>query len=349
MLQNNTIKCKCGNCMILEMESLVKIRVVCGKCNTVIIDQISAQFTPNETAKKPTSRYQNSYQQVEEIKDQEKQTKIDQYILMKQLGSGAMGKVFLAMDEQTREQVALKFLNKNSDNVTLDYFIRETQLLMSLDHPNIINLKGWGNYAGSPYIAMEYVSGDTLEKVLQKGAISPKYAIQIMLQVLNALAYGIQYHIIHRDIKPSNIILGPNKLVKLIDFGIGKALGDQQELTKTGQMIGTAYYMPPEQLKEAKSADYRADVYSVGATLFHALCGHAPFEEHGKNMLKILVAKQNNNYLPLSQIHPHLPKEIIAIVEKTMAYDPHDRYCDAEEMKNALGEVYRNSFSGSDF
>lgn len=346
--------------MVLEIETPVKMRILCGNCNTILLDQLSLQTNPpsaqtstNETVKRATNRYQNPYPPIEEAKaaddESEKQNKIDQYILVKQLGSGAMGKVFLAVDEKTKEEVALKFLNKNSDNLMLDYFIRETQILMSLNHPNIINLKSWGNYNGSPYIAMEYVSGDTLEKLMQKGAVAPKYAIQIILQVLNALSYVSRYHIIHRDIKPSNIILGTNKIVKVIDFGIGKALEDQQELTKPGQMIGTAYYMPPEQLQEAKNADYRADVYSVGATLFHALCGHAPFEEHGKNMLKILMAKQNNQYIPLGQMHPHLPKEIVYVVEKAMSHNPENRYSNAEEMKNSLSDVYKNFYPGADF
>ncbi|HPY75141.1 MAG: serine/threonine protein kinase [Planctomycetes bacterium] len=274
----------------------------------------------------------------------EKQTMyIGQYKILKQLGSGSMGKVYLGIDENTNEQVALKVINKNSDVLALDYFLRETQVLLSLHHPNIVALKGWGNYEGSPFIAMEYVSGITLEELLVQQKITIRYAIEIMVSVLDALNYVHNYHIVHRDIKPTNIIIGTkNKSVKLIDFGIGKELEDQTNLTRTGQIVGTVYYMAPEQLHNAKDVDYRADIYAVGATLYHTLSHQPPFIEHGKNMVRVLMAKRANDYIRLDQKNMNISSKLAAIVDKAMAFHPQSRYSSALEMQKMLMEAYKD-------
>lgn len=353
MLQRYPLKCKCGNQMLIEVDENVSFRGFCFKCRLLVLDRTTVQTSASENTKKATTRQPNLITipeeeapeviEVEEIA--EPKQKIDHYSVLKTLGAGAMGKVFLAVDDKTGEQVALKLLNKNSDELMLEYFIREAQLLESLKHPNIINLKKCGYFEGASYIAMEYVAGNTLEEFLKKGPIAPRYAIKIILDVLDALVYAAEkHHIIHRDIKPSNVLISKDKVVKVIDFGIGKELEETSALTKTGQMIGTAYYMPPEQLQEAKRADYRADVYSVGATLFHSLCGHAPFEEQGKNMLKILMAKHQNSYVHLAQLNPQLPKELIALVEKAMEHNPDNRYENAHEMKDALSKIHQKYY-----
>jgi len=268
---------------------------------------------------------------------------IDKYKILKQLGQGAMGKVYLGIDEETKQQVAIKVMNQNSNGKILDYFIREAQVLIQLHHPNIIELKQYGNFKGAPFIAMEYAEGSTLEDILNQHPISVRYALEIMIYILDALEYVSHYHIIHRDIKPTNIIIGKNsKSIKLIDFGVGKSLEDQNNLTKTGQIVGTIYYMAPEQLQNAVHVDYRADIYAVGATLYHALANCPPFEEHGANMVRVLMAKTSNQYIRLGQRGiANLSNPLISIVEKAMAFNPQDRFNSAHEMQAALMNVYK--------
>ena len=362
MLQKHQVKCSCGSFMIFEVEVGTKISIQCGNCHKVLMDECTKRNdiqlatdesldnllvndvvstipeTPQETcipapspARKPLVEVSNG-------------VKLDHYNVVKSIGSGAMGKVYLAIDERNQEKVAIKMLNKNSDNKLLDYFIRETQVLMNLKHTNIVALKGWGNYQGSPYIAMEYIDGATLEDYLTQGPIAPRYTLQIMSYVLDALDYAASYQIIHRDVKPSNILIGSNKVVKLIDFGIGKMLADPN-LTGTGQMMGTICYMAPEQLQDAKGTDYQADIYAVGATLFHALSGQAPFAEYGKNPMRIMWGKHNNSYIPLKQTKPDLPSSLISLVEKSMHQNPKKRYSGAKEMQNALIEIYNQNYA----
>lgn len=268
---------------------------------------------------------------------------IDKYKILKQLGQGSMGKVYLGIDEESNQKVAIKVMNQNGNERILDYFIREAQVLIQLHHPNIIALKKYGNFQGSPFIAMEYAEGSTLEELLNQHPISVRYALEIVIYILDALEYVSHYHIVHRDIKPTNIIIGKNsKSIKLIDFGVGKSLEDQNNLTKTGQIVGTIYYMAPEQLQNAVHVDYRADIYAVGATLYHALANCPPFEENGSNMVRVLMAKTSNQYITLGQRGiPNLSKRLISIVEKAMAFNPKDRFNSAKEMQAELMNVYK--------
>lgn len=268
---------------------------------------------------------------------------IDKYKILKQLGQGSMGKVYLGIDEETNQKVAIKVMNQNGNERILDYFIREAQVLIQLHHPNIIALKKYGNFQGSPFIAMEYAEGSTLEEVLNQHPISVRYALEIVIYILDALEYVSHYHIVHRDIKPTNIIIGKNsKSIKLIDFGVGKSLEDQNNLTKTGQIVGTIYYMAPEQLQNAVHVDYRADIYAVGATLYHALANCPPFEENGSNMVRVLMAKTSNQYITLGQRGiSNLSNRLISIVEKAMAFNPKDRFNSAKEMQAELMNVYK--------
>lgn len=268
--------------------------------------------------------------------------KCGNYTIVKLLGQGGMGKVYLATHDMTGEKVAVKILQKSDDSKLIEYFLRESHILSQLNHPNIGCLKDRGNFKGHPYLAMEYIEGSTLEAILKQNPIAPSYAAQLVYFVLDALEYAANYHIIHRDIKPANIFVTPKGKVKVIDFGLSKSLEDSFGLSKSGQFLGTPYYMPPEQIADAKKVDYRADIYAVGATLYHTLCGAPPFSEYGNDLPRLLYGKIKNLYTSLHERNPELPPEIVKITEKAMAHKPQDRYAMPQEMKQAVLAFYQS-------
>ena len=326
LANNYSVKCSCGTSVIVEVGAeCTHLRIYCPKCRTLIFDKAEKKGTEEKGSVEPSSK-----EKVEEVQ------KFAEYTVLKQLGAGATGRVYLALDDITGERVAIKILRKHNDSRSIDYFIRETQVLMKLEHENIVNLKKWGNYQGFPFFTMEYIEGYTLSKFLKKGAVSIKHAVRIILSVLDALEYAHASRVVHRDIKPGNIILAKSRVIKVLDFGVGKILEDGSGLTETGQMIGTGFYMPPEQFQDAKRVDLTADIYATGATLYHALAGIPPFGEHHKNMTGLLRSKINNDYISLRERSPHLPPELICLVEKSMAHENEDRYQSACEMRKAL-------------
>lgn len=342
MLPIYEIDCKCGSSLRVQVESSeILLRIYCKKCKAFILDQSpkSKEHVENAPTLLRTAEVLNQ-PKTSRMKEQ-KPSKFAHYSLVKLLGEGAMGKVYLAVDEKTGEKVALKALRKPDDGKALDYFIREVQVLRQLNHPNIVALKGWGNSHGYPYFAMEYIEGVSLEEMLKKGPLPAAHTVQLMSSLLDALVYAFQFQIIHRDIKPANILITNAGMVKLIDLGVGKILKQSQDLTHTGQMVGTGFYMPLEQLQDAKRADYRADIYAVGATMYHALAGIPPFGEHGKNLHKMLWAKVENTYITLGQRCPQLHSGLVRIVEKAMGHTPEDRYANAREMKEDLVDFYK--------
>ncbi|BBM84052.1 serine/threonine protein kinase [Candidatus Uabimicrobium amorphum] len=276
------------------------------------------------------------------VQPQAKRIRIkDQYTIKKQLGEGTMGRVFLAHDDKNNEDVAVKIL-VNTNEKLRKYFQREALVLNDLQHPNIIGFKDCGNHNGRLFIVMEYIEGQTLLDRLKMGPILPRHAAHLMTYVLSALHYAYQHNIVHRDIKPANIFITKNREIKVIDLGLGKVITESVDLTKTGQIMGTCFYMPLEQIQRSKAADHPADIYAVGATLYHILVGIAPFEECGRTLDKLFYAKLKNNYIRLKERNKDLPDEIIKIVEKAMEHKPEDRYKTAEEMRTELQNFLQN-------
>ncbi len=331
LLANNyPIQCSCGASIIVEVDSQCShLQVYCAKCRTLLFSKTNSNEA-NEKINKAEVSPQDKALPAEKVQ------KFAEYTVLKQLGAGSTGRVYLAIDDITHEKVAIKILRKHNDSRSIDYFIRETQVLMNLEHENIVTLKKWGNYQGFPFFTMEYIEGYTLSKFLKKGSVSIKHAARIIVSVLDALEYAHQFRIVHRDIKPGNIILAKSRVIKVLDFGVGKILEDGGGLTETGQMIGTGFYMPPEQFQDAKRVDLTADIYATGATLYHALAGIPPFGEHHRNMTGLLKSKIGNDYISLAERSPHLSPEIIQIVEKAMAHEKSKRYQSAQEMREIL-------------
>ncbi len=217
-------------------------------------------------------------------------TQIREYRIISKIGEGGMGEVFLAEDENLGRKVAIKMLApelmRNAELV--ERFKQEARLQASLIHPNIVALYTFFIEDNNFYMVMEYADGETLKELIKKnGKIEEETAKRIMLQLLEGVGYAHQLGIIHRDLKPSNIIVGKDLRVKIMDFGIAKALGDRG-MTKTGTKMGTLYYMSPEQIKAEKDIDQRTDIYSLGIIFYEMLTGKVPFNTETESDFEVM-------------------------------------------------------------
>ena len=255
------------------------------------------------------------------------------------VGRGGMAEVYRARDIRLDRQVAVKTLRADlaRDHTFQARFRREAQSAASLNHPTIIAVYDTGEdvdqYGTSiPYIVMEYVDGKTLRELLQADRrLLPERAAEIVDGALNALEYSHAAGIVHRDIKPANVMLTRNGDVKVMDFGIARALSDTQAtMTQTAQVIGTAQYLSPEQAR-GERVDARSDIYSTGCMFYELLTGQPPFS--GDSPVAIAYQHVREDPVPPSQIDPEIPQWADAIVLKAMAKDPNDRYQDAGEMR----------------
>jgi eukaryotic-like serine/threonine-protein kinase len=256
--------------------------------------------------------------------------RIGKYEVIDVLGRGGMGLVYRAFDRQLNREVAIKTVTEGftRDPEMLQRFYREAAKTGALKHPNIIIVYDLGEQDGFPYIVMEYLSGDPLDRIIQSGKPQPlAFKLHILEQVCYALGYAHRNDVIHRDVKPANVIVQTDGVVKLLDFGIARQEKTDGHLTRTGHVIGTLQYMAPERLKNAPF-DGRSDIFSVGVMLFQLLTGQLPFTGDYSIVQKILSEKQP----PLSQFLEKYPPALDAIIDRSMAKDPDERYATADEM-----------------
>lgn len=282
---------------------------------------------------------------------------IDRYLLVGNLGEGGMGAVYVALQRPLNREVAMKLISGLEITETaIARFEREARAISVLDHPNIVKLYDYG--VGQlefqvPYMALEYVKhGRTLRRAFAQmreesgGAPIPgEVVLSIFRQVLHALHAAHQVGIIHRDMKPDNVMLAPVAgnpyFVKVLDFGLAKALADisgfDGTVSRTGQFLGTPVYMAPEQAsrKGQPLADHRADLYAVAVMLYEIFTGVRPFD--GETIIEVLAKKVDPDYDPLSFPQARrLPQPLRAFLRRGMAADPRGRFQSAEEMLSAL-------------
>jgi tRNA A-37 threonylcarbamoyl transferase component Bud32 len=250
------------------------------------------------------------------------------YRLLRRLGRGAMAEVYLAEQGSLRRQVAFKVLKRElaNDATYVRRFHLEAQAAAALLHANIVQIYQVGCIDGVHFISQEYVAGSNLrELLLRRGLPKIPMVVSVMRQVAAALAKAAEQGIVHRDIKPENIIVTAGGEVKVADFGLARISGegDSLNLTQTGMTMGTPLYMSPEQV-EGRPLDARSDIYSLGVTCYHMLCGQPPFR--GETALSVAV--QHLKSLPerLENRRPDLPPALGRIVHKMLAKDPKDRY-----------------------
>jgi serine/threonine-protein kinase len=257
------------------------------------------------------------------------------YRILRRLGEGGMGAVYLGYHDTENKYVALKVLPDQlaTNQLALDRFYREAKSGALLNHPNIVrNLAaGQDRVTGKHYLVMEYVDGiSALELLHRHGRLAVGDAVHIALDVARALEHAHSRNIVHRDIKPDNILMTQSGIAKLSDLGLAKRTDEASHLTAARQGFGTPYYMPYEQAMNAKYADGRSDIYALGATLYHLATGELPFP--GANHLEIVEKKNVGTYLPASSHTPDVPPALDAILGRMLARDPADRYQTVSEL-----------------
>ena len=265
------------------------------------------------------------------------------YELGELLGRGGMAEVRRAVDQRLGRSVAVKQLRTDlaTDPTFQARFRREAQSAAGLNHPTIVAVYDTGEEIDQPtgvsvpYIVMELVEGPTLRDVLKDGRkILPERALELTQGVLDALSYSHKAGIVHRDIKPANVMLTQNGGVKVMDFGIARAVADTSAtMTQTAAVIGTAQYLSPEQAR-GETVDARSDLYSTGCLLYELLVGRPPFV--GDSPVSVAYQHVRENPLPPSQLDPEISPEIDAVVLKALAKDPAERYQSAREMKDDI-------------
>ena len=268
----------------------------------------------------------------------------DRYEIGEILGFGGMSEVHLARDQRLHRDVAIKVLRADLARDPSFYlrFRREAQNAAALNHPAIVAVYDTGEaetpQGPLPYIVMEYVDGVTLRDIVHtEGPMPAKRALEVIADACQALNFSHQHGIIHRDVKPANIMISKTGAVKVMDFGIARALSDASSVTQTAAVIGTAQYLSPEQARGEK-VDARSDVYSLGCVLYEILTGEPPFV--GDSPVAVAYQHVREDPVPPSQRHNDISPELDAVVLKALAKNPDNRYQTAAEMRSDLVRVH---------
>jgi len=259
------------------------------------------------------------------------------YRVVEKIGSGGMAEVYKAVDDVLGRTVAVKVLHPQyaSDPNFVARFRQEAQAAANLSSPNIVNIFDWGRDDDVYYIVMEYVHGTDLKALVQeKGPVDPLKAAEYGAQVCAALTAAHGYDIVHRDIKPQNIVLTPDGIIKVMDFGIARA--GNSTLTQTGSVLGTAHYVSPEQA-QGRNLGLQSDLYSLGIVLYELTTGQVPFD--ADTPVAVALKQVNEEPIPPRQLNPDIPPSLEAVILRAMAKDPAERYASAEEMRRDLQRV----------
>ena len=312
----------------------------------------TADFDPAPPPKKPGKKVRAA------ADDGAMPAELGGYEILKQLGKGGMGAVYLARQMSLDRAVALKVMNAEwaDDPVFIARFVREAYAAAQLTHHNVVQIYDIGQDANVNYFSMEYVEGRSLGEVLKKsGRVPTDEAVGYIVQAARGLKFAHDRGMVHRDIKPDNLMLNGEGIVKVSDLGLVKTRGmtaaddaaPDGEVNKPGSMlkqlpnvtnVGTAMgspaYMAPEQCRDASAVDHRADVYSLGCSLYALLCGRAPFT--GATAVQVITMHLNEPPPPLRKVLPTCPKGIAEIVDKTLEKNPDDRYQSMDEFIDAV-------------
>jgi serine/threonine-protein kinase len=254
-------------------------------------------------------------------------TRIGRYDVVAELGRGGMGVVYRGEDRLIGREVAIKTLTEVTPELRDRFYVEARSGI--LNHPNIVTVYEFGEHEGMPYIAMQFVAGDSLEKILRSGRkLSLLETLSITEQLCSGLGYAHQNGVVHRDIKPANLIVEPDGKVKIVDFGIARLADQSTRLTKTDAVIGTFHYIAPERLK-GEMSDGRSDIWSVGVMLYQMLSGELPFNGEDVSTLYKVI---NEPHPSIRALVPDISDDLVAIVDRSLAKNPDDRYGTAEEM-----------------
>ena len=245
------------------------------------------------------------------------------FILVELLGVGGMGSAYRARDESLNRDVAIKIMRKSfgDDPKFVETFRREAQTAARLNHPNVVQIHSFGEFKGQPFIVMELVTGGSLDRMIAEGEpLDQTVVLRICMEIASALQSGYQMQLVHGDLKPENILLDEKGAAKLVDFGIAQLAGAGCD---TKEVWGTPYYVAPEKVRRQRS-DCRADIYSLGGTLFHALAGRPPFD--GSDATAVVKERFMRPAPPLREVRADINPEIEAIVARMLQVEPSMRY-----------------------
>ncbi|HEY5536788.1 MAG TPA: peptidylprolyl isomerase [Ignavibacteria bacterium] len=275
---------------------------------------------------------------------------LDKYRFLRKIGEGGMGSVYLAIDIKLDRKVAIKELNLGfyNNNNFIERFYHEAKIQAKLSHPNLVSIYSFEEIGNRLYIIMEYVEGITLDILIKENKrISEKYSFDLLKQILIGLDYAHKNNVIHRDIKPNNIIINKEGIVKIMDFGISKNIGDNS-MTSTGATIGTLYYMSPEQILRPRSIDQRTDLYSLGISFYQMLTGELPFnvDTDSDYIIKDSILKSS---IPNPQnINGEISESAVIIINKLTQKNPDNRYQNCKECLNDIISHYNKNIFTSE-
>lgn len=278
------------------------------------------------------------------IEDQKTLQQIPGFQILAKLGSGAMATVYKARQLSLDRMVAVKVLPKrmSENREFVDRFYKEGRAAAKLNHPHIVGAYDVGEAGGYHYFVMEYVEGKTVyDHLIDSGKPYPeKEAIRIIIQVCQALVHAHAQGLIHRDVKPKNIMIAPDGTAKLADMGLAREAGDKEvALAEAGKAYGTPYYISPEQIRGEVNIDFRSDIYSLGATMYHMVTGRVPFE--APSPAAVMHKHLKDDLVPPDHIVSTLSAGTSEIIEVAMAKDPKKRYGSTGDMLADLEAVAR--------
>jgi Tol biopolymer transport system component len=261
---------------------------------------------------------------------------IGPYTIIRQLGSGGMGEVFLGHDPELGRNIAIKLLPEHlaRSSEHLGKLRQEARAASSLNHPNIVTIYEIGEDGGAAFMAMEHVDGQTLRDLLGAGPLPPRKALQLGAQIADGLAAAHKRGLIHRDLKPENVMITSEGVVKILDFGLAKSIGaSSASSSDPGTIVGTYSYMSPEQAR-AGEVDYRSDQFSLGSILYEMVTGMRAFD--GPSGVETLFMVVRDEPAPLSVVAPHVPAPARWIIDRCLSKDPDDRYVATRDLARDL-------------
>src|SRR5438132_2575506 len=293
------------------------------------------------------------------------------YELLSELGRGGMGVVYQARERQSGRLIALKMML--GEKADLGRFIIEARAAAELSHPGIVTVHSWGEHDGHPFFTMDYVPGETLGKLLERGPLPCDRAVRYMIGMSRAVAAAHAMGIVHRDLKPSNVIIDPSDQPRILDFGLAKrrfqvpsseipddivdALPADAPLlaspptsprTQRGAILGTPAYMAPEQAKgKPDQVGPATDVHALGVLFYEMLTGRTPF--HADNVLETLVQVEERQPPPLRSLVPHVPAVLQSICDRCLRKNPKERYPNAAALADDLEDAWRQQSQGRRF
>lgn len=261
-----------------------------------------------------------------------------QYDIVRLLGRGGAGEVYLATERLLERPVAIKVLHRGADDgASRQRFLREARTAARLSHPNIVPLLSFGESGDTLFYVMPYVEGESLETLLRRdGRLHPADARRILGDVASALAYAHQHGVVHRDVKPDNVLIERESgRAMLTDFGIARLNAEAPALTQTGTIVGTPHYMSPEQASGERAVDGRADLYALGVIGYRMLSGRLPFE--GRTIEEVLARRFTTDPPPLTTLVADLPIDLASAVSRCLEREPSARWPDAPSFRFAIG------------